>query len=102
MFCYPYRSFPVVDKDALVGEISLDAVKGLPPEKWFDVRILDICTKDSHIAFPDSDLLEVLDIMYRRQTDRVLIVNRTRPKRIIGIVSKANIIRSIEKQRLGA
>jgi predicted transcriptional regulator len=47
-------------------------------------------------------LQRVLDIMYRQQLGRVIIVDRTKPKRIIGILSKTDIIRAIEKQRLGA
>jgi CBS domain-containing protein len=82
--------------------MSLNEVKALPREKWFEVKVLDICNKDYHTAYPDSDLVEILDIMYRRQQGRVPIVDRTRPKRMVGIVSKTDIIRSIEKQRLGA
>jgi CIC family chloride channel protein len=102
LFRYPYKDFPVVDKNGLVGNVSLNQVKALPREKWFEVKVLDVCSKDYHTAYPDSDLQEVLDIMYRRQQGRVTIVDRARPKRIVGIVSKTDIIRSIEKQRLGA
>jgi CIC family chloride channel protein len=102
LFRYPYKDFPVVDKNGLVGDMSLNEVKALPREKWFEVKVLDICNKDYHTAYPDSDLGEILDIMYRRQQGRVPIVDRTRPKRMVGIVSKTDIIRSIEKQRLGA
>jgi CIC family chloride channel protein len=102
LFRYPYKDFPVVDKNGLVGDMSLNEVKALPREKWFEVKVLDVCNKDYQTAYPDSDLMEVLDIMYRRQQGRVPIVDRTRPKRMVGIVSKTDIIRSIEKQRLGA
>lgn len=101
LFRYPYKDFPVVDKNGLVGNVSLNQVKALPREKWFEVKVLDVCNRDYHTAYPDSDLQEVLDIMYRRQQGRVTIVDRARPKRIVGIVSKTDIIRSIEKQRLG-
>jgi CIC family chloride channel protein len=102
LFHYPYKDFPVVDKNGLVGHVSLNEVEILPREKWFEVKVVDVCNKDYHIAYPDSDLLEVLDIMYRRQQGRVPIVDRSRPRRMVGIVSKTDIIRSIEKQRLGA
>lgn len=101
LFRYPYKMFPVVDKHGLVGEISLNEIKSLLTAKCFEVRVLDICTKHSHITYADSDLQEVLDIMCRKRLGRVIIVDRTKPRRMIGMLSKTDIIRSIEKQRLG-
>ncbi len=101
LFRYPYKIFPVVDKNGLVGKISLNEVKALPRERWFEVKVLDICVKDVPVAFPNSDLQQVLDLMYRKQVGRVIIVDKDKPRRIVGILSKTDILRAIEKQRLG-
>jgi CIC family chloride channel protein len=98
---YQYKTFPVVDREGLVGRIEISEVKDVPRERWFDVKVVDVCSKDLHPAYPDSSLQDVLDLMYRTGLGRIPIVDRLRPRRIVGIISKSDIIRALEKERLG-
>ncbi|HYB84769.1 MAG TPA: chloride channel protein, partial [archaeon] len=100
IFVYQYKTFPVVDREGLVGRISLEEVKGMPREKWFETRISDICRRDLHPAFPDSEVQDIMDLMYRTGLGRIPIVDRTKSRRLVGIVSKSDIIRTLEKARL--
>jgi CIC family chloride channel protein len=102
LFKYQYKTFPIVDKDGLLGRITISEVRKVPREKWFEVKVVDICSKDLHPAYPDSSLQHILDVMYNDGLGRIPIVDRIKPKRIIGIVSKSDIIRALEKERLGA
>jgi CIC family chloride channel protein len=101
LFKYQYKSFPVVDKDGLLGRISLIQVKNVPREKWFDVKIADVCSKDLFPVFEETKLQDVLDTMYKKGVGRVPVVDNTKPRRIIGIVAKSDIVRALEKERLG-
>jgi len=102
LYPYQYKSFPVVDKDGLVGRISMAEVRAVPRQRWFDTRIADVCNRDIHPAYPDSKLQDVLDVMHNKGLGRIPIVDRSRPKRVIGIVAKSDIIRALEKERLAS
>jgi CIC family chloride channel protein len=101
LFKYQYKSFPVVDKDGLLGRITISEVKRVPRDKWFDAKVLDICSKVLHTAYPDSSLQDILDTMYTDGLGRIPIIDRLKPKRIVGIVSKSDIVRALERERLG-
>ncbi len=101
LFNYQYKSFPVVDRNGLVGRVSLVQVKTVPREKWFETKISDICSRDLHPANPDSPVERVLDIMHSTGIGRIPIVDKANPSRVVGIISKTDIIRALEKARLG-
>jgi CIC family chloride channel protein len=101
LFKYQYKSFPVVDKDGLLGRISLTQTRSVPREKWFDVKIADVCSKEIYPVYEETKLQDVLDTMYKKGVGRVPVVDRAKPRRIIGIVAKSDIIRALEKERLG-
>ena len=102
LYVYQYKSFPVVDKDGLLGRISLTQVRSVPRDKWFETKVVDVCSRDICPAYPDSKLQAVLDLMHTKGLGRIPIVDRSKPRRVIGIVSKSDIIRALEKQRLGS
>jgi predicted transcriptional regulator len=100
LFVYQYKTFPVVDREGLVGRISLQEVKGVPREKWFETKISDICSRGLHPAHPGSNVQEILDLMYSTGLGRIPIVDRAKPRRIVGIISKNDVIKTLEKARL--
>jgi CIC family chloride channel protein len=101
LFTYQYKSFPVVGKEGLLGRISAVQVRGVAREKWFETIVASVCSKDIYPAYPDSGVQEILDLMYRTGYGRIFIVDRDKPTRIIGLVSKNDVIRALEKARLG-
>jgi CIC family chloride channel protein len=85
----------------LVSRISLVQVRNVARDKWFETTVSDICSRDLHPAHPDSGVQQVLDLMYRTGLGRIPVVDRANPKRIVGIISKGDIIRALEKARVG-
>jgi CIC family chloride channel protein len=102
LFTYQYKTFPVVDQHGLVGRISLAQVKSVPRDKWFETRTADICARDLHPAYPDSSVQDVLDLMFTTGLGRIPIVDKSNPRRIVGMIAKSDIMRALEKQRLGS
>ncbi len=99
LFKFQHKRFPVVDKNGVIGTISMNEVKSTEREKWFQVPVKDARNANYKVAYPDDKLQKILDLMYTSNTGRVTIVDRTDPRRIVGIVSKTDIINTIEKQR---
>jgi CBS domain-containing protein len=94
--------FPVVDKNGLVGMISGAEVKDIPREKWFETMVIDVCDRNFKTAYPDDDLQKTMDLMQKAGIGRVMIVDRDKPTRIVGVVSKTDIIIELERERIGA
>jgi CIC family chloride channel protein len=102
LFIFQHKRFPVVDREGLVGIISAGEIKDVPREKWFETKIIDVCNRNYRAAYPDSDLQKIMDLMNEADIGRVPIVDKSRPTKILGIVSKADIIRALERERLGS
>jgi len=102
LFVYQHKRFPVVDKNGLVGIMSGGEVRDIPREKWFETRVIDVCNRNFKTAYPDEDLQKIMDLMQEAGIGRVMIVDRSKPSRIIGVVSKSDIIRELERERMGA
>jgi CIC family chloride channel protein len=101
LFTYQHKRFPVVDAEGLLGTISGAEVKAIPKEKWFEVKVADVCARNIITAYPDTDVQDVLDLMFTKKIGRVPIVDRTKPKRIVGIISQTDIMRAVERERMG-
>ena len=102
LFVYQHKRFPVVDKSGLVGLMSGAEVSGIPREKWFETRVIDVCDRNVKTAYPHDDLQQIMDVMERAGIGRIMIVDRDKPARIVGVVSKTDIIRELERKRMGA
>jgi CIC family chloride channel protein len=77
----------------------MNEVKSTEHEKWFQVLVKDACNANYKVAYPDDKLQKILDLMYTSNIGRVPIVDRRDPKRIVGIVTKTDIINAIERRR---
>ena len=96
---YQYKTFPVVDTEGLVGNVSLQEVKRVPLESWSKTKISEICSGDLHPAYEDSEVLEILDLMRRTGLGRIPILSMVTPRHLVGIVSKSDIFKALEKAR---
>jgi len=101
LFVYQHKRIPVVDKNGLVGIMSGAEMKDIPREKWFATKVIDVCNRDFKTAYPDDDLQKIMDLMQEAGIGRVMIVDRNEPNRIVGVVSKTDIIRTLERERMG-
>ncbi len=102
LFVYQHKRFPVVDKNGLIGIMSGAEIKDIPREKWFETRVIDVCNRNFKTAYPDDDLQKIMDLMQEADIGRVMIVDRNKASRIVGVVSKSDIIRELEHERMGA
>ncbi len=91
----PHTGFPVVDTEgALSGMIIYSDVHhaiddGLDPKA---VPIQQIMRKEIPTAFTEEDLGTVVRRMQEFDVDRISIVDPDHPKRLIGLITRTNII----------
>jgi len=93
---YHHIGYPVVEKGKLVGIVTLSDVKKIPPEERRKAKVSDIASRELVVTYPDETIHEALDKMYAADVGRLPVVERSDPSKIIGILSKHDIIRAFE------
>ena len=86
-------ALPVGDNDRLVGMITDRdiAIRAVAEHKSPDTRVQEVMSHEVLYCFDDQDIREVARNMGEKQVRRMPVVNRS--KRLVGIVSLADIAR---------
>ncbi len=68
----------------------------LPHEGRDRVNAGEIASKELTVTYPDETVHLALDKMYDKDIGRLLVVDKSDPRRILGIISKHDILRAHE------
>ena len=91
-----HTGYPVVEDGKLVGIVTLSDVQKVQPWERGDTKVADIASRELVVAYPDESVHEALDKMVEKDVGRLPVVERGDPSRIIGIISKHDILRAFE------
>jgi CBS domain-containing protein len=91
-----HQGFPVVDANQhVIGVVTRRDFLGKPPS----TRVRDLITRGPSVVFPDMSLREAADHMVRENVGRLPVVARDNPRRLIGIVTRSDLL-TAHAQRL--
>jgi len=91
-----HQGFPVLDaKQHLIGVITRRDFLGKPPS----TRVRDLITRGPSVVFADMSLREAADHMVRENVGRLPVVARESPRKLIGIVTRSDLL-TAHAQRL--
>jgi len=95
-----HMGFPVLREGRLVGIITyLDIRKA--HDRGFDTRSVgEVMNTELMVTFPDENLSEALKKFGLRGIGRLPVVDRNDPEKIIGILTRTDIIRAYNKRLL--
>jgi len=92
-----HQGFPVVDANGnLLGVLTRRDV--LDPSKPDSMRAADLITRSPAIIFPDNSLREAADHMVRENVGRLPVVSRENPRRVIGFITRSDLLRAHERR----
>jgi len=91
--------FPVVEDSKLIGFVTIEDLKKVKPEELDKVKIRDIASRRLIVAYPDESLSSVLTKMYKYNVGRLPVVDRNDESRLLGIISKTDILMAYKKFR---
>ncbi len=88
-----HHGLPVVDAEgALCGMVTLQDVERALQRGAHQATALEIATRDVRVTFPDETLASALRHFAERDIGRVPVVDRHHPRRLVGMLRRANIV----------
>ncbi len=94
-----YIGYPVIENGKLVGIITFEDVEKVPVEEREKAKVRDVMTKKLIVAYPDEDLRSALAKIVNHNIGRLLVVPRDDKTKLLGILTKGDIIRAYAKVR---
>jgi Zn-dependent protease/predicted transcriptional regulator len=97
MYSSKHLGFPVVDRDTLIGMITLADVNRTSPIDREAMQVRDIMTRDPVTLPPSAPVIDALKIMSARNFGRIPVVQ---DGKILGIVTRTDIIKVTELKQI--
>ncbi|NJL39121.1 MAG: site-2 protease family protein [Leptolyngbyaceae cyanobacterium RM2_2_4] len=94
-----WQKFLVTDENGqLIGEISVDSMKTIPTNDWWDVQVKDLMQPTDQIdtVFSDKPLLEVIGLLEERKLPALAVIRDNGV--LVGLLEKASIIQLLQKK----
>ena len=95
-----HQGFPVVDQDRVVLGV-LTRRDLLDPARDVSQTVVQAVRRDPIVVFDDNTLRDAADLMVVESVGRLPVVERARPHRLVGIVSRSDVL-SAHAPRLDA
>jgi len=97
MYSSKHLGFPVVDRDSLIGMVTLADVNRMQSIDREAMQVRDIMTRDPVTLPPNAPVMEALKIMSARNFGRIPVVL---DGKILGIVTRTDIIKVTELKQI--
>ncbi len=97
MYASKHLGFPVVERDSLVGMVTLADVNHTSPIDREAMQVKDVMTRDVITLPPTASVIDALRIMSTRNIGRIPIVHEDH---IVGIVTRTDILKVTELRKI--
>jgi coenzyme F420 hydrogenase subunit beta len=85
--------YPVVnEKDEPVGEVTLEEASQIAKDKRKETRVEQVMRKKLVMAYPGETGLDVFRKMSKNETGRIIVVDPSDRKKLLGIVTKSDLM----------
>ena len=85
--------YPVMSGDRVVGVVTLQDAQGVPASQHYTVEVGNIMSRNIISVTPDMSAEDAIQLMARQRVGRLLVMESDR---LVGIVSRSDVIRTLE------
>lgn len=90
-----HGGYPVLDQAGkLVGLVTLRDVREVPLDRRLTTPVTSVMSQDLVVTYPDQTLAAVALLMAKHGIGRVPVVDQDDPTRLLGILSRSDILRA--------
>ncbi len=92
IYRYHYKMFPVVDREKLMGVVTINQLKEVPRGEWGSHTVKEIaetCTEGNTID-PEADATQAIEKMNRAGTSRLMVIDRGK---LVGILALRDLLK---------
>ena len=93
IYKYGHIGYPVIEDDRLAGIVTFKDAERVPPEDREETLVNQIMTTSLIVTYPDESLEDALRKLILNNIGRLPVVDRDDPSKILGILTKSDIIR---------
>jgi len=91
--------YPVINENGEpIGWVTLEEAAKVEKSKRDETLVNQIARRKLVTAYPDETALEAFKKMQKFEIGRVLVLDRADPKKILGIVTKTDLMHTLTKQ----
>ena len=98
IYRYNYTGFPVVDEGRLVGMITFDDIRRIPPPEQEKMSVKEVAVRAPITINPHQSAKTAMDIMYENDVGRLAVVEKDNAQKLIGIITRSDVIRAYERE----
>jgi CIC family chloride channel protein len=91
-----HTGFPVVKDGELVGIVTFDDFRNVSVEEQDGSTVGDVAERAVVTVRPDQSTKIAMDLMYQHQIGRIPVVSGDDPKRLVGMITRTDVIRAYE------
>jgi coenzyme F420 hydrogenase subunit beta len=92
-------SYPMINEQGeAIGWITLEDASSVPKTKRASTLVSEIARRKPVAAYADETALDAFKRMSENETGRVLIFDRANPKKLLGIVTKTDLMHTLTNQ----
>ncbi|MCD6088807.1 CBS domain-containing protein [Candidatus Bathyarchaeota archaeon] len=93
-----HMGYPVVNSlNELISVITFEDVSRIPKEKRDEIFVGEIANKNLVVVHPRDSILEAFEKMNLYNIGRILVVDPENPKKLVGIITRTNILKALIK-----
>jgi len=90
-----HHGFPMVDESgSFCGIVTLEDVEAAMSRRDPTLTAGDIATKSPIVAYPDQSIHDALAQFGGRDVGRIPVVDRSNPKRLLGVLRRHDVVRA--------
>ncbi|MCD6446175.1 Coenzyme F420 hydrogenase/dehydrogenase, beta subunit C-terminal domain [Candidatus Bathyarchaeota archaeon] len=91
-----HMGYPILDKNnKLLGIATFEDLMKVPSEKRRKVKVKDVKKEKLITVYPDDTVLTAYEKMTEHGIGRILVVDRENPRKLLGIITKTDIIQTL-------
>jgi Zn-dependent protease len=94
---HKHMGYPVTKNGMLIGIVTFTDLAKHPRKEWKEMKVKDVMTKDVMVVSGEDSVMDILLRMTKKNIGRVPV---TEERKVIGIVSRTDIIKMAEIKKL--